>query len=193
MTERAYMEVVVRQCREFAQQYPDKGNSILFTGGTGVGKTFLTNCIAKELIDRCISVIYLSSNELFEIFSKYKFGRDSEEDVEESYRYILDCDMLIIDDLGTELNNSFVSSQLFYCINERIGRKKGTIISTNLSMGMLKDTYSDRVTSRIMSNYRVIPLYGADIRMKKRAAAARIVKNKANLKVSGDWLDLTEA
>lgn len=107
MTERAYMDVVVRQCREFAQQYPAKGNSILFTGGTGVGKTFLTNCIAKELIDRCISVIYLSSNELFEIFSKYKFGRESEEDAEESYRYILECDMLIIDDLGTELNNSF--------------------------------------------------------------------------------------
>lgn len=171
MTERAYMDVVVRQCREFAQQYPAKGNSILFTGGTGVGKTFLTNCIAKELIDRCISVIYLSSNELFEIFSKYKFGRESEEDAEESYRYILECDMLIIDDLGTELNNSFVSSQLFYCINERIGRKKGTIISTNLSMSMLKDTYSDRVTSRIMSNYRVIPLYGADIRMKKRVFA----------------------
>ncbi len=84
MTERAYMDVVVRQCREFAQQYPAKGNSILFTGGTGVGKTFLTNCIAKELIDRCISVIYLSSNELFEIFSKYKFGRESEEDAEES-------------------------------------------------------------------------------------------------------------
>ncbi len=171
MTERAYMEVVVRQCREFAKQYPDKGNSILFTGGTGVGKTFLTNCIAKELIDRCISVIYLSSNELFEIFSRYKFSRDGEEDAEESYRYILECDMLIIDDLGTELNNSFVSSQLFYCINERIGRKKGTIISTNLSMGMLKDTYSDRVTSRIMSNYRIVPLYGADIRMKKRGLA----------------------
>ena len=158
MTERAYMDVVVRQCREFAQQYPAKGNSILFTGGTGVGKTFLTNCIAKELIDRCISVIYLSSNELFEIFSKYKFGRESEEDAEESYRYILECDMLIIDDLGTELN-------------KRIGRKKGTIISTNLSMSMLMDTYSDRVTSRIMSNYRVIPLYGADIRMKKRVFA----------------------
>ena len=98
-------------------------------------------------------------------------ARDSEDDIEESYRYIVECDMLIIDDLGTELNNSFVSSQLFYCINERIGRKKGTIISTNLSMSMLKDTYSDRVTSRIMSNYRVIPLYGADIRMKKRVFA----------------------
>ena len=173
MTERAYMEIVVRQCREFAEQYPQKGNSILFTGGTGVGKTFLTNCIAKALIDRCISVIYLSSNELCEIFAKYKFGRDSEDDIEESYRYIVECDMLIIDDLGTELNNSFVSSQLFYCINERIGRKKGTIISTNLSMGMLKDTYSDRVTSRIMSSYRIIPLYGADIRMKKRVMARK--------------------
>ncbi len=82
-------------------------------------------------------------------------------------RHILDCDMLIIDDLGTELNNAFVSSQLFYCINERINREKGTIISTNLSVGMLRDTYSDRVTSRIMSHYATIPLYGGDIRMKK--------------------------
>lgn len=173
MTELAYMKIVVRQCQEFADQYPQKGTSLLFTGGTGVGKTFLTNCIAKELIDRCISVIYLSSNELFEIFSKYKFGRDTDDEVEESYRYILECDMLIIDDLGTELNNSFVSSQLFYCINERINRKKGTIISTNLSMTLLRDNYSDRVTSRIMSNYRIIPLYGGDIRMKKRAMQAR--------------------
>ena len=80
--------------------------------------------------------------------------------------------MLIIDDLGTELNNTFVSSQLFYCINERINRKLGTIISTNLSMGMLRDMYSDRVTSRIMSHYTTIPLYGGDIRMKKRSRPA---------------------
>ena len=79
--------------------------------------------------------------------------------------------MLIIDDLGTEVNNSFVSSQLFYCINERINRRKGTIISTNLSMNMLQDTYSDRVTSRIMSHYIHIPLYGGDIRMKKRQSS----------------------
>ena len=76
--------------------------------------------------------------------------------------------LLIIDDLGTELNNSFVSSQLFYCINERINRKLGTIISTNLSMDMLRDTYSDRVASRLMSHYATIPLYGGDIRVKKR-------------------------
>ena len=79
-----------------------------------------------------------------------------------------DCDLLIIDDLGTELNNTFTSSQLFYCINERLIRRKGTIISTNLSLNMLQDLYTDRVASRIMSSYKLIPLYGGDIRIKKR-------------------------
>ena len=83
--------------------------------------------------------------------------------MKDTYRYILDCDLLIIDDLGTELNNSFTSSQLFYCINERLLRKKSTIISTNLSMTMLRDTYSDRISSRIISQYSIIPLYGDDI------------------------------
>lgn len=171
MTEADYMKRVVKKCREFAEQFPGGGANILFTGSTGVGKTFLTNCIAKELIDRYVSVIYLSSHDLFEIFSRYKFNRDAGEDVEETYRHILDCEMLIIDDLGTEVNNTFVSSQLFYCINERINRQRGTIISTNLSMDMLRDTYSDRVTSRIMSHYITIPLYGGDIRMKKRQSS----------------------
>ncbi len=168
MTELEYMKLVAKRCMEFAREFPHHGQNILFTGSTGVGKTFLTNCIAKELIDRYVSVIYLSSQDLFEIFSRYKFSREAEEDVEESCRHILECEMLIIDDLGTEVNNTFVSSQLFYCINERINRKRGTIISTNLSMDMLRDTYSDRITSRIMSNYTTIPLYGGDIRMKKR-------------------------
>jgi len=82
------------------------------------------------------------------------------------YQYILDCYLLIIDDLGTELNNSFVSSQLFYCINERLLRNRSTIISTNLSLAMLRDSYSDRISSRIISKYSIIPLYGEDIRTK---------------------------
>jgi len=168
MTEREYMRRVVSQCREFAALFPQNGQNLLFTGSTGVGKTFLTNCIAKELIDRYHSVIYLSSQDLFELLSRYKFDRDAQEDVEESYRHIFDCDMLVIDDLGTEMNNTFVSSQLFYCINERINREKGTIISTNLSVSALRDTYSDRVASRLMSHYTTIPLYGGDIRLKKR-------------------------
>ena len=87
--------------------------------------------------------------------------------MKETYRHLLECDLLIIDDLGTELNNSFVSSQLFYCINERMVRRAGTIISTNLSVPMLRDVYSDRVSSRIISGYEIIPLYGEDIRTKR--------------------------
>ncbi len=168
MTVAAYMEQVYGWCREYVEGFETKGGNLIFTGSTGVGKTFLTNCIAKELIDKYQSVIYLSANDLFDIFSKNKFHYDTEEEMRDMYQYILDCDLLIIDDLGTELNNTFVSSQLFYCINERLIRKKGTIISTNLSMDMLRDTYSDRISSRIISQYSIIPLYGGDIRTKKR-------------------------
>lgn len=167
MTVAGYMRQVYGWCREYVEEFQTKGGNLIFTGGTGVGKTFLTNCIAKELIDRYQSVIYLSSNDLFEIFSKNRFHYETEEDMQDMCSHIFDCDLLIIDDLGTELNNAFVSSKLFYCINERLIRQKGTIISTNLSMDMLRDTYSDRVSSRIISRYSIIPLYGEDIRTKK--------------------------
>lgn len=167
MTVTDYMKKIYRLCREYVERFNQKGGNLIFTGSTGVGKTFLTNCIAKELIDRFQSVIYLSANNLVEIFSKNKFHYDTEQEMRETYQYILDCDLLIIDDLGTELNNTFVSSQLFHCINERLLRRKSTIISTNLSIDKLRDTYSDRISSRIISQYSIIPLYGEDIRTKK--------------------------
>ncbi len=166
MTVRDYMRQVYGWCQEYVEHFEEKGGNLIFTGSTGVGKTFLTNCIAKALIDRYQSVIYLSSNDLFDIFSKNKFHYETEDEMRDMYQYILDCDLLIIDDLGTELNNTFVSSQLFYCINERLLRNKSTIISTNLSLTMLRDSYSDRISSRIISKYSIIPLYGEDIRTK---------------------------
>ncbi len=166
-TAREHMHQVVEVCRQFIRDFGENKGNILLTGSTGVGKTFLANCIAKELMDRYYSVIYLSSGDLFDIFSKTKFGRQGEED-RDLYGDILDCDLLVIDDLGTELNNSFTSSQLFYCLNERLNRKKGTVISTNLSLNALRDTYTERVTSRIMSYYRILPVYGDDIRLRKR-------------------------
>ena len=84
------------------------------------------------------------------------------------YQYILDCDLLIIDDLGTELVNTFTTSQLFYVVNERLNRKKGTIISTNLSLESLRDLYSERVFSRISSNFKMRKLIGKDIRLMKK-------------------------
>ncbi len=168
MTVADYMKRVRGWCLDYVERFEKEKGSLLFTGGTGVGKTFLANCIAKALIDRCQSVIFLSANDLVDVFSRNKFRYESEEDPQDMYRHILDCDLLIIDDLGTEMNNTFVSSQLFYCINERLLRNGGTIITTNLSMSALRDTYSDRVSSRIISGYEVIPLYGGDLRTKVR-------------------------
>ena len=168
ITNAAYMRRVAAGCREFVRDFDKKHDNLLFTGSTGVGKTFLTNCIARELMDDFHSVIYLTASDLFDVFSRNKFDYDNAEDMKDMYRFILDCDLLIIDDLGTELNNSFTSSQLFYCINERMNMSRSTIISTNLTLARLRDSYTDRVTSRIMSGYRIIPLYGGDIRLLKK-------------------------
>ena len=162
------MEQVVATCRGFVEKFDTEHGNLLFTGPTGVGKTFLTNCIAKELIDKYCSVIYLSANDLFEVFSKNRFEYHTEEEMKGMYQYILECDLLIIDDLGTELNNSFTSSQLFYCINERLNSQKSTIISTNLNMNQVADIYSERVLSRISNSYNIIKLFDDDIRLKKR-------------------------
>ena len=168
ITNAAYMRRVVAGGKEFVRDFDKKHDNLLFTGSTGVGKTFLTNCIARELMDDFHSVIYLTASDLFDVFSRNKFDYDNAEDMKDMYRFILDCDLLIIDDLGTELNNSFTSSQLFYCINERMNMSRSTIISTNLTLARLRDSYTDRVTSRIMSGYRIIPLYGGDIRLLKK-------------------------
>lgn len=166
-----YMKSVLSRCKSFVRRYPEEGRNILFTGTTGVGKTFLSNCIAKAMIEKCYSVVYLTATELFNIFSRGSFSHD-EEASEEIDHYILDSDILIIDDLGTERANSFTVSKLFYCINERFVRRKGTIISTNLKPGEIRDLYTERVASRILSNYEIITLFGDDIRIIKKFGKA---------------------
>ncbi len=172
-TAREYMTQVAAACRQYVENFGTKKENILFTGKTGLGKTFLSNCIARELIERCYSVVYLPAVEMFEIFSKERFSYDSTDEDKDRSQYLMECDLLIIDDLGTELVNTFTTSQLFYVINERLNRKKGTIISTNLPVNEMRDEFTDRVMSRIVSQYRVIPLYGEDIRIQKKLKAAR--------------------
>lgn len=156
----------VAKCHAFIDHFDSSFSNLYFYGDTGIGKTFLSNCVAKELMDRGYSVIYFTAFQLFDILSKGIFKKD--EDAIKTHQNIFDCDLLIIDDLGTELTNSFTTSQLFLCLNERILRKKSTIISTNLGMNQLADIYSERVLSRISSNYTLIKLFGADIRILKR-------------------------
>lgn len=156
----------VKECWNFINQFDTKFGNLFFYGDTGIGKTFLSNCIAKELLNQSKSVIYFTAFQLFDVFAKSRFEKDSE--FQEMNQHIFDCDLLIIDDLGTELTNSFTTAQLFLCVNERILRKKSTIISTNLAIDTLIDTYSERTFSRISSNYTMIKLFGDDIRIKKK-------------------------
>ena len=166
-----YMKQVVAGCRAYVENFREKGGNLLFTGSAGTGKTFLTNCIAKALLDRAEAVLYLTASDLFQIIVDHRFGRDGEN--REKYDGLFSCDLLIIDDLGTELGNSLENAELFYCINDRKLREKSTVISTNLSVNELRRTYSERIASRVMNDYRVIPLFGADIRIKKKIGQSR--------------------
>ncbi len=161
------MQKVVANCKSFIKHFDQKHDNLLLLGNTGVGKTFLANCIAKDLLDKGFTVIYLTAFRLFDILEKYKFGKDENNSYNASnqFDYILDCNLLIIDDLGTEFYNSFTNSQLYLIINERLLRKKSTVISTNLSLSDINLNYSERVYSRIISNYWVQRIVGEDIRL----------------------------
>lgn len=169
LTPLSNMKKIVQECDFFILDFDNSYSNILLYGNTGVGKTFLANCVAKELLDTAHTVVYLTSFQLFDILEKHKFSRSLEEKTEADYQfqYIFDCDLLIIDDLGTETVNSFIASQLYHCINERHLSQKSTIISTNLSLDDLNRIYSERVFSRIISNYRLLKIIGDDIRLKK--------------------------
>lgn len=154
------------ECQKFVETFDSSFSNLLFYGDTGIGKTFLSNCISKEVLDKGHSVIYFTAFQLFDILSRGIFDKDNK--AMAAHQNIFECDLLIIDDLGTELTNAFTSSQLFLCLNERILRKKSTIISTNLNMVQLGEIYSERTFSRILKYYKIIKMFGDDIRIKKR-------------------------
>ena len=135
-------------------------------GDPGSGKTFLSHCIAGEYLAQARSVVYVTAYTLTEIFSRRTFEKTPE--ARREYDDLFSCDLLIIDDLGTEFTNSFTQPSFFQCINERLLRRRSTIISTNLSLGQIKETYTERVFSRLVERYDIIHLFGEDIRMKKK-------------------------
>jgi DNA replication protein DnaC len=164
---RQVIQDALQICHHFVDTFNTDFHNLFLYGDVGVGKTFLSNCIAKELMDKELSVLYFSASKFFSILAKNTFDKTNI-DAQNMYEYIFDCNLLIIDDLGTEFTNTFVASQFFTCINERLLNRKSTIISTNLSLDTLADLYTERSFSRITSNYTMLKLIGDDIRIKKK-------------------------
>ncbi len=160
----------VKICKDFVQNFIQDYQNLFFYGTVGTGKSFLSGCVAEQLLSQRHSVIYFSAASLFDTLAKYAFQSKEKEALSGFYQDLYNCELLIIDDLGTEVTNAFVTSQLFSCLNERNLRKHSTIISTNLSLEELRDRYSDRIFSRITSNYTLCKLTGPDIRLSRKIA-----------------------
>ena len=171
---RAHMKRVFEKCISFCGHFDTQYENLLFYGETGLGKTFLSHCIAGELLESGHSVMYYSAENLFRALGNSIFGRgdtgagESSDTERTDLSLLYQCDLLIIDDLGTEMTNSFVASQLFRLINERMNARKSILISTNLSLSQLSQLYSERIMSRIGSGFTLLSFYGNDIRLMKK-------------------------
>lgn len=159
-------------CVEYAQNFSLQSPSLLFLGGTGLGKTHLSLAIAEQVIQRDFGVVYCSAQNLLARLEKEKFSydRDGEEDPQQqSYQsLILECDLLILDDLGTEFLTQFVTSTVYNMVNTRLIEHRPTIISTNLELGEISKRYSERLLSRLFGGYTTLEFLGRDVRVQRR-------------------------
>lgn len=161
----------LRTVREYADGFSLEGEkkmqSLLFLGGTGLGKTHLSTAVARRVIEKGYDVFYNSAVGMLSDFEERRFGNGAVAgDGDNTARYTA-CDLLIIDDLGTEVVNQFTLSCLYHVINTRLNLQKPTVISTNLTSQELRRAYSDRITSRLMGEYLLVPFYGTDVRKQK--------------------------
>ena len=163
-----HFESALGSCRSFIAQFDDRYDNLFFYGTVGTGKSFLSICTAGELLSSGHSVLYFSAVSLFDRISSYLCQPGARSQYHAFQQDLQTCDLLVIDDLGTESGGSFTASQLFGLLTERDLLQKSTIISTNLSLPELRDRYSDRIFSRITSNFTVRKLTGPDIRIEKK-------------------------
>lgn len=163
---RDQMDMIYEHCVEYAMKFSPHARSLLMNGGTGLGKTFLSACIANQVVSMGYSVIYDTAIHVFACLEKQKFGGGTPEELRTAEQ-IMECDLLILDDLGTEMTTAFVTPALYSIINGRILSGKPTIISTNLKLGELSKRYSPQIASRLMGEYSSLVFMGQDIRLLK--------------------------
>ena len=165
---RRCMETVFATCRAYADRFSPGSINLLLRGGPGLGKTFLSACIARVVAEKGFSVVYESSGHAFEAFEEKKFSRFDDTQAELRVSRMLTCDLMILDDLGTEMPGAFATSALYYLLNTRIGENRSTIISTNLSEDELRRRYSAQIASRIEGEFHNLEFSGRDIRAIKK-------------------------
>lgn len=157
---RELMQMVLMKCRRYAQSFSKKSPSLLFSGGTGLGKTFLSAAIARTVADAGFSVCYETAVQVFADFETEKFGDGNERPAAKYQR----CDLMILDDLGTEMTTQFTQSALYTLINERLLAGLPTVVSTNLNSDELRRRYSPQIASRLLGGYDMVQFCGTDIR-----------------------------
>ena len=162
---RMIMERNFRTCKNYALNFSKESGNLLFVGGTGLGKTFLSACIARAVVDRGYSVVYETASRLFTKLEQARFN-PTEENRSEADK-LNQCDLLIIDDLGTELPGQFVTAALYSLMNDRILSGKPMVISTNLNVDEAARRYSPQIASRLHGNFNRLTFVGEDIRVLK--------------------------
>ncbi len=164
------MRMVRGLCERYVQTFSQDSANLLFTGAPGLGKTFLSACIAREVSGRGFSVVYDTAAHVFQQFEMRKFGRENpyEEDPDRDVNRYLNCDLLLMDDLGTEMNLPFSQSVVYQIVNERLVNRRKTVLSTNLSVDDIGRRYGEAVLSRIRGEYQIAWFFGEDIRKLKR-------------------------
>lgn len=165
---RENIQRILSTCLKFTKGFGKDFDNLLLYGSPGLGKTFLCNCIARELLDKGITVMYVTASQLFKAIEKERFSRSEDEEPSDYLEDVLGVDLLIIDDLGTEFTTVFTAGELFNIINTRLLNKKPVIISTNLPIKELSEKYSDRLTSRLMGGFTTLNFFGEDIRILKK-------------------------
>jgi len=167
MSPRENMKSIVDVAKDFIANFDNEKESLFFYGDSGLGKTFLSNCIAKELLDRGKVVLYRTAPDLIEGLRLNKLNSDNDSYFE--YTDLLrECDLLIIDDLGTEPITPFSLQEIFSIVNARLLANKKFIISTNLPLSEVMNIYPERLCSRILGNFKLLNFYGEDIRIKRK-------------------------
>ena len=162
---KASSQMVFKVCRTYALTFTVNSGNLLFVGGTGLGKTFLSACIARAVADRGCSVVYESAGHLFSKLEQAKFS-PSEESRREAAKFT-DCDLLIIDDLGTEMPSQFTTAALYALVNDRLLMGKPMVISTNLNVEEMSRRYSPQIASRLHGGFQRLTFVGEDIRVIK--------------------------